>query len=87
MKNILLTTFFLGLAAGCTTLLTLWYLERGLTTWVAILAALGTAIGAWIALVLAILIPMTIIVVIMSRYDDWYFKTGFKRWLERHEQN
>ena len=87
MKNILYTIFFLGLAAGCTTLLTFWYLERGLTTWVAILAALGTAVGGWIALVLAILIPMTVVVLVMNKYDDWYFRRGFHRWLEKHGYN
>ena len=85
MKNSMYTIFFIALAFASTTVLTMWYLGRGLSLWVSILAAFGTAIGAWIALVLAIISVMTVIVLVMSKYNDYYFGVGFKRWLAKHD--
>lgn len=85
--DVMLTLFVIFGALAATYVLTLMYMGgQNFPLWLSILCAVGTVIGAWIAFVLALFIPTLIFVLIKNRYDDWYFRVGFKRWLEKQQR-
>lgn len=83
-KTVAKTAIFTSLIAFVIGVLTIMLMDdHNLNFVIAVLAAAGIVVAATISLLISIFVVCWAAVVLKERYDSWYLRRGFRKYLEK----